>query len=187
MAQVALVMPKMGESIMEATIIKWIKNVGDVVEAEETILEIATDKVDSDVPAPVSGILAKILFEEDDTVEVGKIIAYIATEGEELMPEPSHADTDVKSNGQHSDEEGISPASDPEPKKVAQEKKQPQTSSTNRFYSPLVKNIAQKENIPVQELEQVVGTGLNNRVTKNDILNYIKTRKKPIILELKSS
>ena len=85
MAQVELIMPKMGESIMEATIIKWSKKVGDKIEMEETLLEIATDKIDSDVPSPVSGTVAKILFEEGETVEIGKAIAIIATEGEELM------------------------------------------------------------------------------------------------------
>ena len=105
MAQVELVMPKMGESIMEATIIKWLKNVGDAIEMDETILEIATDKVDSEVPSPVGGTVAKILFNEDDTVAVGQVIALIATEGEELMPEAAVSDTKI--NGQHSDEEEV--------------------------------------------------------------------------------
>ena len=91
MAQVELIMPKMGESIMEATILKWVKNVGDTVEVDETILEIATDKVDSEVPSPVSGTITKIFFEENDTVEIEKVIALIATEGEEAEPVPSPA------------------------------------------------------------------------------------------------
>ena len=89
MAQVELIMPKMGESIMEATILKWVKQVGDSVEVDETILEIATDKVDSEVPSPVSGVIAKILFPEDETVEIGKVIAVIATEGEEVSAAPT--------------------------------------------------------------------------------------------------
>ncbi len=175
MAQVELVMPKMGESIMEATIIKWVKNVGDTVEADETILEIATDKVDSEVPSPVSGTIAKILFGEDDTVEVGKVIAVIATEGEESMPEAAQSDT--QSNGQHSDEAEVAKVAEVLSSNITVEvEKVARPSMSDKFYSPLVRNIAQKENISIEELEQVSGTGLNERVTKKDILNYIKTR-----------
>jgi len=176
MAQVELVMPKMGESIMEATIIKWLKNVGDTIEMDETILEIATDKVDSEVPSPVGGTVAKLLFNEEDTVAVGQVIALIATEGEELMPEA--AVPDVKTNGPHSDEEEVASVAEvlannltTEIEKVAR----PITTS-DKFYSPLVRNIAQKENISIEELDQISGTGLKDRVTKKDILNYIKTR-----------
>jgi len=91
MAQVELIMPKMGESIMEATILKWVKQVGDTVEIDETILEIATDKVDSEIPSPVAGTIAEILFNEDDVVEIGKVIAIIATEGESVAPKASPA------------------------------------------------------------------------------------------------
>jgi len=175
MAQVELIMPKMGESIMEATIIKWVKNVGDVVEADETILEIATDKVDSEVPSPVSGTVAKILFGEDDTVAVGQVIAVIATEGEESMPEA--AQPDAKSNGQHSDEAEVAKVAEVLSNNLTVEvEKVARPSMTEKFYSPLVRNIAQKENISLEELERVSGTGLNERVTKKDILNYIKTR-----------
>ena len=175
MAQVELVMPKMGESIMEATIIKWVKKVGDTVKADETILEIATDKVDSEVPAPVSGTVAKILFNEDDTVAVGKVIALIATDGEELMPEAAVPDT--KANGQHSDEEEVATVAEILADNITVAVEETTRSSVgDKFYSPLVRNIAQKENISIKELEQVSGTGLNERVTKKDILNYIKTR-----------
>ncbi len=175
MAQVELIMPKMGESIMEATIIKWVKNVGEAVEADETILEIATDKVDSEVPSPVSGTVAKILFGEDDTVAVGQVIAVIATEGEESMPEA--AQPDVKSNGQHSDEAEVAKVAEVLSNNLTVEvEKVARPSMTEKFYSPLVRNIAQKENISLEELERVSGTGLNERVTKKDILNYIKTR-----------
>ncbi len=175
MAQVELVMPKMGESIMEATIIKWVKNVGDAVEADETILEIATDKVDSEVPSPVSGTIAKILFGEDDTVAVGKIIAVIATEGEESMPEASQPD--IQSNGQHSDEAEVAKVAEVLSNNITAEvEKVARPSVSERFYSPLVRNIAKKENISIEELEQVPGTGQNERVTKKDILSYIKTR-----------
>lgn len=175
MAQVELVMPKMGESIMEATIIKWVKNVGDVVEADETILEIATDKVDSEVPSPASGTIAKILFGEDDTVAVGQVIAVIATEGEESMPEASQPD--VQSNGQHSDEAEVAKVAEVLANNLTIEvEKVARPSMSDRFYSPLVRNIAQKEGISTEELAQVSGTGLKERVTKKDILNYIKNR-----------
>ena len=176
MAQVELVMPKMGESIMEATIIKWVKNVGDTIEAEETILEIATDKVDSEVPSPVSGTVAKILFNEEDTVAVGQVIALIATDGEELMPEA--AQPDIKVNGQHAEEEEVALVTEAlsTPKEVKVEKAARPSVST-KFYSPLVRNIAQKENVSIEELDQIAGTGLNERVTKKDMLTYIKNRK----------
>ena len=177
MAQVELVMPKMGESIMEATIIKWVKNVGDAVEADETILEIATDKVDSEVPAPVSGIVAKILFKEEETVGIGQVIALIATEGEESMPEASQPD--IKANGQHTDEEEVARVAAVLSNDISVEvEKVARPSVSGKFYSPLVRNIAQKENISIEELNEIIGTGLNDRVTKKDILNYIKNRQK---------
>lgn len=176
MAQVELVMPKMGESIMEATIINWVKKVGDTIEMDETILEIATDKVDSEVPSPVGGTVAKIFFNEDDTVAVGQVIALIATEGEELMPEAAVPDTKI--NGQHSDEEEIATVAEVLASSLTTEveKVTRPTITSDKFYSPLVRNIAQKENISLEELDQILGTGLNDRVTKKDILKYIKTR-----------
>ncbi len=175
MAQVELVMPKMGESIMEATIIKWMKKVGETVEMDETILEIATDKVDSEVPAPVGGIVAKILFSEDETVAVGQVIALIATEGEELMPEAAVPGTQTAEP--HSEEEEVINVTKVLAENITLEvNKVTRPKVSDRFYSPLVRNIAQKENIGFEELDQVTGTGLNGRVTKKDILNYIKTR-----------
>ncbi len=176
-------MPKMGESIMEATILKWVKNVGDTVEEDETILEIATDKVDSEVPSPVDGTIKEVYFQEDETVEVGKVIALIATEGEEATPQaspsvkesseeaPSHSD-----NGSEPQPTSRPPAPEPEPA-VAEASAEPQrTGSGNRFYSPLVRTIAEKENISMQELEQIDGSGLQGRVTKKDILAYVEQR-----------
>lgn len=175
MAQVELVMPKMGESIMEATIIKWVKQVGDAVEAEETLLEIATDKVDSEVPSPVSGIIAKVLFQEDETVAVGQVIALIATEGEESMPEA--AQSNENANGQHAEAEETAIVAEALSNAIAVEvEKVARPSVSEKFYSPLVRNIAQKENITIEELDQLTGTGLNDRVTKKDILNYIKRK-----------
>ena len=182
MAQVELIMPKMGESIMEATILKWVKKVGDTVEVDETILEIATDKVDSEVPSPVSGTIAEIFFKEDETVEIGKVIALIATEGETVTPVPTPAVAENKEpNGQ------AAPALKVEKVEKTIPKKEPalvevsapvfeKVSTSNRFYSPLVKNIAKKESISQEELDQVPGTGQNGRVTKKDMLAYLKNR-----------
>jgi len=175
MAQVELIMPKMGESIMEATILKWVKNIGDAVEEEEAILEIATDKVDSEVPSPVSGILQKILFEENETVEIGKVIAIIATEGEEAAPaaSPEVAST---SGGRHNN--GVE-----QPQRKQQELElvpaiagAESSGPGNRFYSPLVRTIADKENISMEELKHIEGSGLHGRVTKRDILAYVEER-----------
>jgi 2-oxoglutarate dehydrogenase E2 component (dihydrolipoamide succinyltransferase) len=182
MAKVELVMPKMGESIMEATILKWVKKVGDKVEEDETILEIATDKVDSEVPSPVSGTIAEVLFKEEDVVEIGKIIAVIATEGEDVnvaaspaiaeKPQPAAATVNGKA-------EPAIEKPQPQPVEVAAETVVAKTSETGRFYSPLVRNIAKKENIGTQELDQVSGTGAQGRVTKKDMLAYLKNRTAP--------
>jgi len=172
MAQVELIMPKMGESIMEATILKWVKQVGDTVDVDETILEIATDKVDSEVPSPVSGTIAKLNYAENDTVEIGKVIAIIATEGEEVSKVSAPA-------------AGKQKAPEPVPAPVVEEPvvqaAQPAAagsskSTASRFYSPLVKNIAKKENISESELESIIGSGQNGRVTKKDMLAYIANR-----------
>lgn len=184
MAQVELIMPKMGESIMEATILKWVKNVGDTVEVDETILEIATDKVDSEVPSPVSGTIAEVFFKEEETVEIGKVIAIIATEGEatEPIPTPSVIENKEEPNGAHAPvlarEVAVekSPVKEPVLVEAGVATLEKPVSAT-RFYSPLVKNIAKEENISLAELEQVPGTGQKGRVTKKDILAYIKDRK----------
>ncbi len=179
MAQVELIMPKMGESIMEATILKWVKNVGDTVDIDETILEIATDKVDSEIPSPVAGTIAKILFQEDDVVEIGKVIAIIATEGEDLAATPSPAAEVVASSGSNGvKKESPAPAtSAPATAEVATMVAPSRGSDGNgRFYSPLVRNIAKKENIGEVELNAVTGTGQNGRVTKKDILAYLNNR-----------
>jgi 2-oxoglutarate dehydrogenase E2 component (dihydrolipoamide succinyltransferase) len=170
MAKVELLMPKMGESIIEATILKWVKNVGDKVSVDDTILEIATDKVDSEIPSPVDGVISEILFPEDSVVEVGKIIAIISTEGEDVKPLASPS---IK------EEAGIDAP-------IAAEKILADipavtadfniSNSEDRFYSPLVKSIAKEEKISQEELHKIKGTGANDRVTKQDILSYIATR-----------
>ncbi len=177
MAQVELIMPKMGESIMEATVLKWLKNVGDSIEVDETVLEIATDKVDSEVPSPVAGVLAKILFEESEVVEVGQAIALINTEGEApsdvSTPAPKAepaAATNGQTNGSPATQKTTAPSMATETVAAASK------ISSDRFYSPLVKNIAKTENIGLAELEQVPGTGRDGRVTKKDILAYVENR-----------
>ncbi|MEM6967115.1 MAG: dihydrolipoamide acetyltransferase family protein [Bacteroidota bacterium] len=180
MAQVELIMPKMGESIMEATILKWVKNVGDTVEVDETILEIATDKVDSEVPSPVAGVIKEIFFQEDDVVEIEKVIAIIATEGEAVTTTPTPTtqaapEANGQSNGQVVEEKIAAPT----PALVTAEAPasiNTGASSSSRFYSPLVKNIAKQENISVAELDTIPGSGSNGRVTKKDILNYVANR-----------
>ncbi|HMO39654.1 MAG TPA: dihydrolipoamide acetyltransferase family protein [Saprospiraceae bacterium] len=175
MALVELVMPKMGESIMEATILKWVKNVGDTVEADETILEIATDKVDSEVPAPVAGVLQEIRFQENDTVEVGKVIAIIATEAEATAPAPAPAQEKAPANA--SSNGNGQPAPTPEPIfATADAAPVEKTGADQRFYSPLVRNIAKEEQISLAELEQLEGSGMHGRVTKKDILAYVENR-----------
>ncbi|NRB49200.1 MAG: 2-oxo acid dehydrogenase subunit E2 [Saprospiraceae bacterium] len=176
MAQVELIMPKMGESIIEATILKWVKQVGEKVEVDETILEIATDKVDSEVPSPVDGVIQEILFAENDTVEIGKVIAIIATEGEEAIPQatPSVAQSTTSTT--------VAEPVTANPQPAVAETPLTQTvqvASEGRFYSPLVRNMAKKEQISQAELDRVPGTGLNGRVTKKDMLNYLKSRTAP--------
>ncbi|MEQ8706674.1 MAG: dihydrolipoamide acetyltransferase family protein [Phaeodactylibacter sp.] len=178
MAQVELIMPKMGESIMEATILKWVKQVGDTVEEDETILEIATDKVDSEVPSPVDGVIQEILFQEDETIEIGKVIAIIGTEGEEAAPKasPSVKETAEAPAAQRTSNGVEQAAPQPEPAMVSADEPVERTDGNNRFYSPLVRTIAEKENISMGELEQVPGSGLQGRVTKKDILAYVENR-----------
>jgi len=178
MAKFELVMPKMGESIMEATILNWVKQEGDEVDVDDTIVEIATDKVDSEVPSPVAGKIEKILFQENDTVEIGKVIAILQTEGEESAPSPASSEDEPEDEGQASTDNGQQ-----EEKSQRQEKASPATAETkiesgsgSRFYSPLVRNIAEKEGISLEELEQIPGTGASGRVTKRDILAYVEDR-----------
>lgn len=180
MAKFELVMPKMGESIIEATILNWVKKEGDQVEVDDTIVEIATDKVDSEVPSPVAGTIEKILFETDDTVEIGKVIAIINTEGEEAEASPAAGETSTADNGQAPGDQDNESTPQEEPQR------QPATAQTggttiesgsgNRFYSPLVRNIAETEHISLEELEQIPGTGAKGRVTKKDILAYVEDR-----------
>ena len=171
MAKTELLMPKMGESIMEATILKWVKNVGDKVEEDETILEIATDKVDSEIPSPVDGVIKEILFNEDDVVEIGKVIAIIETEGEESEPPAAAVIEEEIKTIKAEPQAKAEPVATPQAAPVTVS-----SGSSDRFYSPLVRSIAQKEGISMDELEQVNGTGAKGRVTKRDILAYVSNR-----------
>lgn len=168
MAIVDLVMPKMGESIMEATVLKWHKAVGDAVKMDETVLEIATDKVDSEVPSTAAGTITEILFKENDVVPVGTVIVRINTSGDSVAAAPAPAAAPTPQ-----------PAPAPQPVAVpAQPIAAPTVSSGegNKFYSPLVLNIAGKEGIGMAELERIPGTGNEGRVTKKDILQYVANR-----------
>jgi 2-oxoglutarate dehydrogenase E2 component (dihydrolipoamide succinyltransferase) len=167
MAEFQLVMPKMGESIAEATIIRWVKNEGDAISADETILEIATDKVDSEVPSPKAGMLKKRLFKENDVVAVGAVIAIIETESSSAVAPaapvaPPKTETPVAQI-----EKTVA---------AAQQIIIPASAGGSRFYSPLVLNIAKEENIGMAELETITGTGSEGRVTKRDVLAYLQNR-----------
>ncbi|HPH99931.1 MAG TPA: E3 binding domain-containing protein, partial [Chitinophagaceae bacterium] len=167
MAIVDLVMPKLGESITEATILKWNKKTGDLVKMDETLLEIATDKVDSEVPSTTEGVIEEILFKENDVVPVGTVIARIRSQVEASNHTPK-VTTPVITELVHAEEVPYTPTTT-----------QTQSSSTNgaRFYSPLVLNIAANEGVQMTELEHISGTGNEGRVTKRDILQYIEQKK----------
>lgn len=170
MALVELIMPKMGESIMEATVLTWLKKEGDTIEQDESVLEVATDKVDTEVPSTHAGVLKEILAKDGDVIEVGKPIAIIATDGEDAGA-PAAPKAEAKA--------------EPKPE-VKVEATQPVAASngvvhqtpvtSDRFYSPLVKNIAKEEGIPLSELDSLPGSGKDGRVTKNDIIAYVETR-----------
>lgn len=167
MARFELKLPKMGESVAEATITNWLKQVGDKIEADEAVLEIATDKVDSEVPSEVSGVLVEQLFGKDDLVQVGQTIAIIETESgsvSESVKQEIVAPVEVAAI-----EKSI---------EVAKESISVPTnfSDSDKFFSPLVKNIAKEEGVSLAELENISGSGKDGRVTKEDILNYIKNR-----------
>ncbi|MFT3902001.1 MAG: dihydrolipoamide acetyltransferase family protein [Niabella sp.] len=168
MAIVDLVMPRMGESVMEATILRWTKQVGDPVEVDETVLEVATDKVDSDVPSNAKGTIESILFNVNDVVAVDTVIARIRTEGDDDAPlAPTEETRDV-------------PTAETLPTAEVMEharQKEKSTQTPARFYSPLVLKIAAEEGIPLSELENLPGSGNEGRVTKNDILAHVSDRK----------
>ncbi len=173
MAETEVLLPKMGESVAEATITKWLKSVGDNIEEDEPIVEIATDKVDSEVPSPSSGILKKILYNEGDVVQVGDVFAIIGNEGEKSIIEPKESTSIKEKPKKEVTEELLAPISNGN-------KAIPviSTNESSRFYSPLVKSIATKEGLAFQELEAIKGSGSSGRVTKKDILAFIDQRGK---------
>jgi len=169
MAQYELLLPKMGESVAEATVIKWVKQVGDSIDLDDTILEIATDKVDSEVPSPVSGKLVKQLFKEDEVAQVGDVIAIIETEGgHDVKPEEPAAASLVEEKAE------TIPGIDQLP--VEKTVTQNDFATSDRFYSPLVKSIAAQENITLAELDSIKGSGTDGRLNKDDLLNYIASK-----------
>ena len=179
MAEFKVELPKMGESVAEATITTWLKAIGDSIEEDEPIVEIATDKVDSEVPSPCSGKLKEILFNEGDVVPVGSVFAIIdsdsnvtANEVEQLTTEESLVKL-TEDDNQKLEEEILKPINE-----SSQKSNEIIFKSSNKFYSPLVRSIAKKENISLNELENISGTGANDRITKSDILSYLNNRKK---------
>jgi len=168
MAKFEVIMPKLGESIIEATITKWIKNPGDQIEEDDPIVEIATDKVDSEIPSPVEGKLVKVLFNEGDVVPVGKVIAIIETDPGAAVEESEPASAPAGEAVSEVPAEIAAVADKPIEESIE--------NSAGRFYSPLVKNIAKTENIDQAELDKVPGTGKDGRVTKEDLMAYLKQR-----------
>lgn len=168
MAKFELKLPKMGESVAEATVTNWLKNIGDTIEADEPVLEIATDKVDSEVPSEVDGVLVEILFNTDDVVQVGQTMAIIETNSD-AGSEPTQS-TAQETESVKQVAATVTAAKDTVAAAVVV------SSTQGRFYSPLVKKMAQKENILQAELDTVPGTGKDGRVSKNDMLTYIKSR-----------
>ncbi len=194
MSQTELILPKMGESVAEATIIKWLKAEGDVVAPDESIVEIATDKVDSEIPAPVGGVLSKILCQEGETILVGTAIAIIADEGEETkladtpiqksaneaniaeIPEQNHPDQETSKPEPALDstrKPGNNPIAEP---KIVQSNSNTPRFHNGRFFSPLVRKIAQEEGVSEEDLQKIAGNGQNGRVTKNDLISYLNLR-----------
>ena len=179
MAKFELKLPKMGESVAEATLTSWLKEVGDTIEEDEAVLEIATDKVDSEVPSEVRGVLVEKLFEVDDIIQVGQTIAVIEIQGEGAVVDTSAPKVETVAAPT---KEVIAVVEAPVVEVTLAEVQ----SSDTRFYSPLVKNIAGEEGVLQQELDAISGSGKDGRVTKNDILQFIENRSsQPLITEVK--
>jgi len=174
MSQVEIRLPKMGESVTEATITNWLKNVGDAVELDEPLVEVATDKVDNELPSEVAGTLVKILFEKDQVAQVGEVIAIISTDGDSTALSDNGGATEsaptVELINQQIEEAATTVAAADMTATLAK------NGPSGKFYSPLVRSIAASEGVSMQELEAINGTGQNGRVTKKDILNYLDNR-----------
>jgi len=186
MAKFELKLPKMGESVAEATITSWLKDVGDTIEMDDPILEIATDKVDSEVPSEVNGVIIERFFDVDDVVQVGQVLAVIESEGDD-----SSSVVSDPANSVRVEEKALEAVKQVE-QTIAKAKDAITTvvSNGDRFYSPLVKNIAKAEGLSQSELDRITGTGKDGRVTKNDILNHIQKRdsdKQPFEIKVESA
>lgn len=199
MAIYKLLLPKMGESVSEATLTKWVKQVGDQIDEDDAVVELATDKVDSEVPSPVSGILKERLFEENQVVQVGDVIALIEVNGpetdkqEQAPQHEEHVENEAQNNhsepaaegniSEESTQESVQsseeqiPGIDQVAERPSFQENHQQINSGLRFYSPLVRNIAQQEGISQQELDSIPGTGGEGRVTKQDVLNFLEKNK----------
>ncbi len=178
MGQYYLKLPKMGESVAEATVTKWLKDVGDPVSLDDPILEIATDKVDTDVTSEVEGVILEKKFKENEVVQVGEVLVVIETKGDEkesidtpkievLVPENSTYENDDSESVVAKLEEEI---------QIIETTVNKTIGNSERFYSPLVKNIAKKEMVSLEELDKIPGTGKDHRLTKKDLLEYLKVR-----------
>ena len=171
--KIEILLPKMGESVDEATITGWLKNEGDIIEEDDLIVEIATDKVDSEVPSEVAGVLLKKLCKINDVVRVGQPIALIETSSEtKSISVSEEPDIEIKDTNQET-----KPIDFIKNAEILIDKNE--FKSSEKFYSPLVKNISKKEGVSIEELNSISGTGKNGRVTKNDLLNYISSKSKP--------
>lgn len=172
MASFNIVMPKLGESIQEGTITKWFVKEGDTIEEDDMLFEVATDKVDSEIPSPVDGVITKILYPEDSLVAVGEVLAVVSLDGEDAgdSADTGEADSAPKSE-EKTDAEATEEKSTEKESSVDDSRK-----LSNRFYSPLVKTIAKEENVSFDELENIEGSGAGGRVQKKDILEYIENR-----------
>lgn len=169
-------MPKMGESISEATIINWTKKVGDFVEAEETLVEVATDKVDSEIPSPFSGTITEIRFGKDAVVAVGEVLALIESDGKAAGNKVTIGKTEESSEKKETRDKTEAP----QPLSSRAQSRDNRQLSTDNFLSPLIISIAQKENLSIEELQTISGSGTDGRIQKSDVFNYLKNRKYPI-------
>jgi len=181
MAVIEMVMPKMGESIMEGTILKWNKKPGDTIDQDESVLEIATDKVDSEVPSPVSGTLSQILAEEGQTVAVGTVIALIESASAQASASAAAAPVAIPAAEAPVSSNGVSAAVQAISAEVQSAVALLDSPASGRFYSPLVMNIAREEKIAMDELDRIPGSGADGRVTKKDILSYLSNKSNAVV------
>lgn len=167
MSLIEVTLPKMGESISEATVLNWLKQVGDTVEADETLLEVATDKVDSEVPSPCDGIIKEIKCQSQDVIAIGSVIAVIEATGEVKVSSQKNETKPDNKKG-------------PKPSKSSKSEFKLGTQDPDAFLSPLVVSIAQKEGLTIEEVQSIIGTGTEGRIRKSDVMNYVKNRKYPL-------